>query len=143
MVRRFDVRQLQPEYFKSAFELDRMIANGGLDRELLHLVKIRASQINGCAHCLKSHIKEAVIDHVDMDKINMLPVWSETETYAADIRIALEWTEALTCLNRNQDDLDAIHQKLAAYFDENEILQLTYAIAMINFWNRLNIGAKT
>lgn len=143
MVRRFDIRQLQPEYYKAAFELDRMFINGGLDRELLHLVKIRASQINGCAHCLRLHIKEAVTDHVDMEKINMLPVWTETAIYTPDMRIALEWTEALTCLNRKQDDLDAIHQKLAAYFDENEILQLTYCIAMINFWNRLNIGAKT
>jgi AhpD family alkylhydroperoxidase len=109
------------------------------DRKLNHLVKLRASQINGCAHCIKMHTKEARQDGETNERLDRVIVWEHVHDFSEKEKAALAWTEALTVLDR-KTDFGAIRARLRQHFTEKEIGVLTSIIGMINLWNRMQVS---
>ena len=116
--------------------VEQYIAKSGIDKKLLHLMKIRASQINSCAYCLDMHIKEAIHAGETEQRLYSLPAWRETSYYSEKERTALAFAETLTRLPEEQSS-DHIHDELSKYFSKEEIAHLTLCIAQINTWNRI------
>jgi AhpD family alkylhydroperoxidase len=108
--------------------------------DLLELIKLRASQINGCAFCVQHHILESERLGISADKLNLVVVWREAPLFSARERAALAWTEALTLLPGGVSD--EVYAEAAAEFSEKELLYLTSAIASINVWNRFGAGYR-
>ena len=117
------------------------LARCGLPKGLIDLVKLRASQINGCAYCLDVHSKDARKAGVSEQKLYLLNAWREAPHYSPAERAALAWTEALTNIAATRAP-DADYEALRAHFSDKEIVDLTYLIGMINVWNRLAIGMR-
>ena len=115
------------------------IAETGFDKLLHHLVKLRASQINQCAFCVKMHIDEARQDGETQDRIDRLIVWRHVGIFSDGEKAALAWTEALTVLDPKAD-LGPLRQELRAHFSDKDISTLTAIIAMINLWNRIQVS---
>ncbi|GAA0579800.1 carboxymuconolactone decarboxylase family protein [Rhizomicrobium electricum] len=114
---------------------------GSIERGLLHLVDIRASQINGCAFCLDMHSKEAKIDGERELRLYHVAVWRESPLFSARERAVLEWTEAVTKLGEH-GVADEIYARVREQLSEKEIADLTFAIVTINAWNRLAIAFR-
>jgi AhpD family alkylhydroperoxidase len=112
-----------------------------LERPLFELIKIRASQINGCAYCLDMHTKDARRAGETEQRIYALNAWRETPFFSERERAALEWTEAVTRVADTHVP-DEIHQRVAALFDEAELVALTFAVVVINSWNRLAVSFR-
>jgi AhpD family alkylhydroperoxidase len=112
------------------------IRTSKLESKLLHLVKMRASQINGCAFCLDMHSTDARADGESEQRLYTLNAWQETPYYSDRERAALEWTEAVTTLG-NGHASDGVYERFRAHFSEDEMVALTLSIAMINSWNRM------
>ena len=112
----------------------------GLDKQLLELVKIRASQINGCAFCVQYHILEAERLGIPQDKINLVVVWREAPQFSTRERAALAWTEALTVLGNGVSD--EVYAEASSEFSEKELLYLTSAVSVINVWNRYGVAYR-
>ena len=117
------------------------LAHGGLERSLLHLVKMRASQINGCAFCLHMHSKDALAGGERVERLLLLDAWHESALFTERERAALAWTEALTRVSETHAP-EEDYQAMRAHFSEEEAIALSIAIAMINAWNRLSIGFR-
>jgi len=109
---------------------------GSVERRLFELVKIRASQINGCAYCLNMHTKDARLAGETEQRIYALNAWRETPFFSDRERAALEWTEAVTRVADTHVP-DEIYERVKTQFDEAELVALTFAIVVINSWNRL------
>jgi AhpD family alkylhydroperoxidase len=122
--------------------LERQVRQAGFDEKLLDLIRMRASQINGCAYCLDMHSKDARASGETEQRLYGLNAWRETPYYSARERAALELTEALTRVSETgvPDDL---YERVRAQFSEDELVHLTLAIVAINGWNRFNIAART
>ena len=116
-------------------------AEAGLERPLFELVKIRASQVNGCAYCIDMHTKDARRGGETEQRIYALNAWRETPFFTDRERAALEWTEAVTRVGETHVP-DDIHERVAAHFDEAELVALTFAIVVINGWNRLAVSFR-
>ena len=116
-------------------------AEATLERPLLELVKIRASQINGCAYCIDMHTKDARLAGETEQRIYALNAWRETPFFTDRERAALEWTEAVTRVADTHVP-DEIHQRVAAQFGEAELVALTFAVVVINSWNRLAVSFR-
>jgi AhpD family alkylhydroperoxidase len=130
-----------PDLMKRLFEMSQASAQGSLGHTLADLVHIRASQLNGCAFCLDMHVKEAKIHGERELRLYHLSIWRESPLFSDKERAALEWTEAVTTLSAPiSDDLFA---RVRQHLSEQETADLTFAIGIINFWNRLNISAPT
>lgn len=112
-----------------------------LDASLFELVKIRASQINGCAYCIDMHTKDARRAGETEQRLYALNAWRETPFFTDRERAALEWTEAVTRLAETHVP-DEIHERVAAQFDEAELVALTFAVVVINGWNRLAVSFR-
>jgi AhpD family alkylhydroperoxidase len=138
---RINYNQHSPELIKSFFELSQKSANGSLSPTLLDLVHIRASQVNGCAFCLDMHVKEARIHGERELRLYHIPVWRESPLFSDKERAALEWTEAVTKISEGISD--SIYERVRAHLSEKEMSELTFAIGIINVWNRLNISSPT
>lgn len=121
--------------------LSRAAAEGSLDPSLLELVKVRASQINGCAHCLEMHTKDARAGGESDDRLHLVSVWREAPMFTERERAALLWCEDLTLLSE-RDVSDNTFRTVSAVFSEAEICQLTLAVIVINSWNRLGVGFR-
>ena len=117
-----------------------VIEKHGLSRNLVHLVHLRASQINGCAYCVRMHTTDARNDGETNQRLDNLVVWSQTNDYADAERAAFAWTEALTTLDPSAD-LSPLRRELRKHFSDAEIGALTAEVAMINLWNRIQISA--
>lgn len=128
-------RQLAPDAYDSVVALNKIAEQNGLDKQLLELVKLRASQINGCAFCVQYHIMAAEKLGIDVDKLNLVVVWREAPIFSARERAALAWTEALTLVSQGVSD--ELYADVSAEFSEKELAYLSTAIAAINVWNRL------
>ncbi len=137
--RPIDYRREIPDLLASMIALQGQIEKHGIDAMLLHLVKLRASQINGCAHCVKMHTHEARKDGETNERLDHLVVWKRVGGYTERERAALAWTEALTRLEREPEPAP-LRAELRKHFSEKEIGALTAAVAMINFWNRVAIS---
>jgi AhpD family alkylhydroperoxidase len=142
MNHRLDYYSQSPELAKKLYELSMTLKHGSLENTLLDLVNIRASQINGCAFCLDMHTKEAKIHGERELRIYHLPIWRESTLFSETERAVLEWTEAVTRLSGHGVADDA-YDRLRAELSEAQISELTFAIGVINIWNRLNIACKT
>jgi AhpD family alkylhydroperoxidase len=117
------------------------IAKSGIERSLLDLVRIRASQINGCAFCIHMHVKDAVKNGASDLRIHMLDGWRESPLFTDRERAALNWTESLTRVGKTHAP-DTDYALLQSQFSESEIAWLTLAIGAINLWNRVQIGSR-
>lgn len=115
------------------------IAETGFDKLLYHLVKLRASQINQCAFCVKMHIDEARQDGESRDRLDRLIVWRHVGIFTDAEKAALAWTEALTVLDPSVD-LGPLRLELKVHFTDREISTLTAIVAMINLWNRIQVS---
>jgi AhpD family alkylhydroperoxidase len=135
-----DFKSLAPEAYDAVFALTRAAAKAGLDKQLLELIKLRASQINGCAFCVQFHILQAESLGVPVDKLNLVVVWREAPQFSPRERAALAWTEALTLLTGGVSD--EIYAQASAEFSEQELAYLTSAVASINAWNRLGVAYR-
>jgi AhpD family alkylhydroperoxidase len=135
-----DFKALAPDVYEIVSALGQVAAKAGIDRQLLELVKLRASQINGCAFCVQYHILQAETFGVPTDKLNLVVVWREAPQFTSRERAALAWTEALTLLTEGVSD--AVYVEASAVFSEQELLYLTSAIASINTWNRFGAAYR-
>ncbi len=117
------------------------VNNSGLDRSLLDLILIRASQINRCAYCLDMHTKDARASGETEQRLYSLNAWRETPFYSARECAALAWTEAVTLLSENGVS-DELYAEVQQYFSEDEIVKLTMAVIAINSYNRLNVTVR-
>jgi AhpD family alkylhydroperoxidase len=135
-----DFKRLAPDAYDLVLALGQLAAKAGLDKQLLELVKLRASQINGCAFCLQHHILLSERIGVPVDKLNLVVVWREAPIFSARERAALAWTEALTCLPDGVSD--EVHAEAAREFSETELMYLTSAVASINVWNRFGAAYR-
>lgn len=135
----FDYRQQIPQVIQALTTAEKAVADSGIDPQLRHLVKLRASQINGCAFCVKMHLAEARHDGETQERLDRLVVWPHVDDFNEREKAALAWTEALTCLDRGADH-GPVKRRLAEHFSDPEIAALTAAIAMINMWNRLMVA---
>ena len=142
MSQRLDYYKQSPELARKLFELSAVVKKGSLGNTLLDLVNIRASQLNGCALCLDMHCKEAKIHGERELRIYHVPIWRESPLFSDAEKAALEWTEAVTRLSDDGVD-DEVYDRVRAQFSEVQISELTFAIGVINLWNRLNISFRT
>jgi AhpD family alkylhydroperoxidase len=133
-----DLQAMAPDVYDLVAALGRAAAKAGIDKQLLELIKLRASQINGCAFCVQYHILQAESLGVSADKLNLVVVWREAPLFSARERAALAWTEALTLLTGGVDD--AVYAEARAEFSEQELTYLSSAIASINVWNRFGVA---
>jgi AhpD family alkylhydroperoxidase len=135
-----DFKTLAPDVDELVRSLSGAAAQAGLDKSLLELVKLRASQINGCAFCVQFHILAAEKFGVATDKLNLVVVWREAPIFSARERAALAWTEALTLLTQGVSD--EVYAEASAEFSEKELAYLSSAIAAVNVWNRFGVAYR-
>lgn len=139
---RLDFRKAAPPADKAMSALHTYVRNCGLDHGLLELVKLRASQLNGCAHCIDMHAKELRADGESEQRIYLLDAWREAPFYSARERAALAWTEAVTLVTAGHVP-DDVYEEARTQFSEEELVNLTMALVAINGANRLNIAFRT
>ena len=135
-----DFQKLAPDAYENVLALGGCAAKAGIEKPLLELIKLRASQINGCAFCVQYHILQAERLGVAADKLNLVVVWREAPQFSARERVALAWTEALTLLTSGV--CDEVYEQALAEFSEPELTYLTSAVASINVWNRLGVAYR-
>lgn len=139
---RLDYGAAFPEGIRAMLELERVVDASTLEPRLRELVKLRASQINGCAYCVDMHTKDALAIGEDQQRLNLVAVWREAPGFTLRERAALAWTEAITRLPETGAP-EADYACLASQFDEKERVALTLAIVAINGWNRFSVGFRT
>jgi len=142
MKARMDFRKASPQADKAMMGLHMFVRNCGLDHGLLELVKLRASQINACAHCIDMHTKELRADGESEQRLYLLNAWRESPFYSERERAALAWTEAVTLVAATQVP-DEVYEQARAQFSEEELVNLTMAVVAINGANRLNVAFRT
>jgi AhpD family alkylhydroperoxidase len=138
---RLDYKHVLPEASRAMTELEHVVEASSLEPKLRELVKLRASQINGCAYCVDMHTKDAVAIGEDPQRLHLVAVWREAPGFSARERAALAWTEALTLLPQTGAP-DDIYDDVARHFTPAEQVALTLAIVAINGWNRLAVGFR-
>lgn len=136
---RLDYRNIYPEALRAMGELEKTVHASPLEPELLELVKIRASQLNGCGYCLDMHTKDAAVLGISDQRMHLVAAWREAPCYSARGRVALAWCEALTLLPTTGAP-DEIYEQVAAVFTPEETVALTLAVIAINGWNRFAVG---
>jgi len=135
-----DLTKLAPDAYKHLLQLEQVIGSK-VDRKLLHLIKLRASQINGCAFCIGMHTDEALRDGEKSERLLLLDAWHESSAFTDKERAALEWVEEITLISEGHAHKEAF-EGLKRFFSEEEIAYLTLAAAMINTWNRIAISSR-
>ena len=139
---RLNYLQIAPETMKLAVALESHLAKSGLEQSLYHLVKTRASQINGCAFCIHMHTRDARAHGETEERLYLLDAWRESPLYSERERAALAWTESLTLISQTHAP-DADYELVRAQFKDDELVKLTALIGMINLWNRVAIGFRS
>jgi AhpD family alkylhydroperoxidase len=138
---RLDIRKVNPDLFNAMLGLEKYIQSSGLEQKLQDLVKIRASQINGCAYCIVMHTNDAR-KHGESDEwMHLLNAWREAPIYTARERAALAWTEAVTKIADHHVP-DEIYEEASRHFSEKQLVDLTAAVIAINAWNRAAIAFR-
>jgi len=141
MEARFNYAKAAPGVYKAMDALDQYLAGCGLEKALLDLIRLRASQINGCAYCLDMHWKDLRAMNETEQRLYSLDAWAESPCYTDRERAALAWTEAVTLVADSRVPA-AVYEEVRAHFNEKELSDLTLALATINAWNRLSISAR-
>src|SRR3954466_4469210 len=142
MKERINPINVNPGIIHAMLGLEKQVSKAGLDNTLLDLVRMRASQINGCAYCLDMHSKDARAAGETEQRLYGLNAWRETPYYSARERAALDWTEALTLVTEGHVP-DDVYERVRGEFSDDELAHLSLAIVAINGWNRLNIAGRT
>ncbi len=142
MQTRIDYRKVAPGGFEALAALEKFINGCGIDPSLADLVRLRASQLNGCAYCLDVHAREATARGEHPERLHTLAAWQESPFFTERERAALEWTEAVTLVSENHLP-DALYERVRKHFDEAYLVHLTLLITTINAWNRLAISFRT
>ncbi|PTX93965.1 carboxymuconolactone decarboxylase [Spartobacteria bacterium LR76] len=136
---RLNYRKHGPGAVKAMWGVSQFIQQCGLEPRLLHLVFLRASQINGCAFCIDMHVEEAITDGENPTRLHLLSVWRETPLFSDREQAALEWTEAVTRISEGGPS-DAVYERALQHFTEEELVNLHLAVVAINGWNRFSIA---
>ena len=141
MESRLDYQRIAPGAVQAMLALEAYVRQSGLERSLLHLIKIRSSQINGCAFCLDMHTREARADGESEGRLYLLDAWREAPEYSDRERAALAWTEAVTLVADGHVP-DEVYRFASQQFTDKELVDVTMAVIAINGWNRLSIGFR-
>lgn len=139
MKARLDFFAEAPALMKHVRDLNKAVDECGLDKGLLHLVKLRASQINGCSYCVDMHSREARQDGESEQRILLVSAWKESPLYTDRERFAFEWVDTVTRI-ADAGAPDALYEKGLRHFTREELVKLTVAVGMINVWNRLCVA---
>lgn len=142
MEARFRFDKAAPGGYQAMIGLEQYLENCGLEESLLHLIRLRVSQINGCAYCLDMHWKDLRAIGEQEQRLYSLDAWRECPYYTERERAALAWAEAVTLIT-NEHVPDTVYEVAHAHFNEKELSDLTFAVAAINAWNRLVISSRT
>jgi AhpD family alkylhydroperoxidase len=142
MSKRLNPYATAPEALQPMMALEASIKESGLEHSLIHLVKMRASQINGCAYCLHMHSADAIKEGESPARLFLLDAWHESALYTPRERAALAWTDALTLVAQTHAP-DAAYEEALAQFSPEEMVKLTLLIGTINSWNRISIGFRS
>lgn len=142
MTARIDLKRVNFGIIQAMLGLERQVHKSTLEPSLLELVRMRASQINGCAYCLDMHSKEARLAGETEQRLYCVSAWREAPFYTDRERAALEWTESLTLVAETHVP-DDVFERVQAQFSEDKLAHLTLAIVAINGWNRFNVAART
>jgi AhpD family alkylhydroperoxidase len=142
MDQRLDLTKVSPDGYKAMLGVHSYVQNSGLSLGLLELVKMRVSQINGCAFCIAMHVPLALQHGISEDQLHLLAAWREAPIYTPNERAALAWAEALTRLTGG-DVSNEVYAEMRRHFSEKEVADLSFAVAEINAWNRLMICTRT
>jgi AhpD family alkylhydroperoxidase len=137
MAQRLNYGQVAPGAIAAMRNLGRYLSSSGLEHSVLHLVKLRASQINGCAYCVDMHTKDARADGETEQRLYAVAVWRDAPFFTERERAALAWTDALTRVSEGGVS-DELYRSVLKHFSEKELVDLTMAVVAINGWNRLN-----
>jgi len=138
---RIDFTRVAPSAVKAMLDFSKYAEHSGLETSLLELVKLRASQINGCAYCLDMHSKDARAEGETEQRLYTLSAWRETPFFSERERAALEWTEALTEVAKTHVP-DDVFERVHKHFNDAELVNLTLAVVVINGWNRIAISFR-
>ncbi|HEY7616910.1 MAG TPA: carboxymuconolactone decarboxylase family protein [Terriglobales bacterium] len=138
---RIDVSQVSPDALKVVLGLESYLRRCGVEEKLLHLIKLRASQINGCAYCIDMHWKDLRAIGEGEQRLYGLDAWRESPYYSDRERAALAWTEAVTLITEGHVS-DEVYEEVRKHFSGKELADLTLAVGTINLWNRLNIALR-
>jgi AhpD family alkylhydroperoxidase len=141
MSARIDYTKAAPGALQAMYGLEKYLSKSSIEAPLRELIKLRASQINGCAYCIDMHWKDARAGGETEQRLYGLAAWHEAPYYSERERTALEWTEALTLIADNHVP-DEVYEKAAKQFSEQELVDLTLAVATINAWNRILISFR-
>ena len=141
MEARFDYGKVAPGAYHAMLGLEKYLNQCGLEESLLHLIRLRSSQINGCAYCLDMHWKDLRAIGESEQRLYSLDAWEESPYYTERERAAMAWTEAVTRVAETHVP-DSVYEKARRQFGEKELADLTLAIAAINGWNRPSIAAR-
>jgi AhpD family alkylhydroperoxidase len=142
MTARIEYTKVSPDAFKAMLGLEAYLARCGLEHTLLHMLKLRASQINGCAYCIDMHWKDARAAGETEQRLYALDAWEESPFYSERERAALAWIEALTRITDGHVP-DDVFVRVSAHFSEKELVDLTYVASTINAWNRIAIAMRS
>jgi AhpD family alkylhydroperoxidase len=139
---RFEYRKFSPEPVQAMIALEKYIAGCGLDHRFVHLLKLRASQINGCAFCIDMHSLDARAAGESEQRLYALDAWRETPFFSDRERAGLAWVEAITLVSQTHVP-DEVYDEARRHFSEKEIFDLTFIASTINAWNRIAIASRT
>ena len=139
MSNRINYEKVRPDNIKVIFEMEKLLANNTIDKELQELIKIRVSQINGCAFCLNMHTDDARKIGVDEKRIYLLNAWNDTDIQSDKEKAALELAESVTLISERKVPGN-LYDKVRAYYSEEEYTDLIFIIGQINTWNRISIS---
>lgn len=139
---RIDGAKVAPDGYKAMLGLEAYLHQSGLELALLHLIKLRASQINGCAYCIDMHWKDLRAIGESEQRLYSLDAWREGPFYTDRERAALAWTEAVTRITDGHAP-DQVYEEVRQHFSEKELADVTLAVAVINAWNRLAIASRS
>ncbi len=138
---RIDLAKAAPGARDAMYGLEKYVRESGLETRLLELVRLRASQINGCAYCIDMHTKDARAEGETEQRLYAVTAWRETPFFTDRERAALQWTEAVTAIG-DSGVPDALYQAVSKHFTQSELVNLTMAVVAINGWNRLAIAFR-
>jgi AhpD family alkylhydroperoxidase len=139
---RIDYVKVAPAALHAQRGLENYIRNSGLEHSLLHLMKLRASYVNGCAYCVDMHTKDARLAGETEQRLYAIPVWRETPFFTPRERAALAWTDAVNEVGRTHVP-DDVYEEVREHFSDLEIVNLTMVVVTINGWNRISIALRT
>ena len=139
MKQRLQFFNVAPELMNQVRTLNKAVEECGLEKSLLHLIKLRASQINGCSYCVEMHSREARADGETEQRLYLVSAWKESPLFTERERAAFTWVETVTLIS-NGGVSDELYRKTLEHFSEEELVKLTVATSMINTWNRLCVS---